>query len=176
MARALNQEDHEICILEMRQKGVLFNLEIPERKCDGENGAILLTCSDGHLFADVYSYLLNFFDFIHPIAVNGGPLLMNFYSEREFLLNQIKKAKQLKNFETVITASHWPCGIAGELGLTVKQALERTFIAEQFIKYYLKDIRSLLGYSVDYRRFTNQNCCPRVRTYKLRDDIFYSPS
>ena len=176
MARALKHEDNEVCILEMRKNGVLLDLSISRHKKEGENGAILLTCSDGHLFADVYLYLLNFFDFIHPIAVNGGPLLMSFYSEREFLLKQIKKAKELKNVNTIITTTHWPCGIANELGLTAKEVSEKTFFAEQVLKYSIAGIESVLGYSIDYRRFASQNhqIPPRVRTYKLQNGIFQS--
>lgn len=106
---------------------------IMTEKLNISNGIIIVPCSDGHQFGDVYGHIATVckqvvdVDLIHPVALNGGAMLMsNLLPEKQCrhgntMLENILEASQpnVKNTKDVFLYAHFPCAIARGNGIGV---------------------------------------------------------
>lgn len=171
----------EIYLINLRKKEIFRNLPFSKSDRKGK-GVILVTCSDGHVFPNLFKFLLNFFEFIHVIADNGGPLLLSVNSTmRTKMLESIKAAYEIKGFETVLALNHAFCSGAALHNFVLDKTVAATFDASSMIEDYLgtNDVSVVPGYSIDYRKFSPQYLGernPRILTYKLSPHNLYTPS
>ncbi len=129
MGKPLSDEENNI-LLNLRASNVLSDIS-PER-IRSNNGAVLVCCGDGDLFADKYERTQKTCKSvrIHPVVINGGGLnlarmspLTSKLPVDEVLIQQIVKACTLKKMNTVIVYGHWPCGVAKEANLKIYGSL-----------------------------------------------------
>ncbi len=132
-------------IKEQRKAGIL-------RPAKKKGGVILVTCGDGHRFRDIFLHQLTLTRFIHPIVLNGGPLLFA-HDERDVLLRNIADAVKFKEFTDVILLAHWPCAIAHRENMTLAQVEEKTVEASVMVKGFLGEKYAVFPeLHVDFKR------------------------
>ena len=127
-------ETEKVLIAEWKGKNVLkdvsANLE--------QEGVILVCCSDGHRFGEMFCHLQNFTEHIHALALNGGALGMGFpikfFFRKRALRRNIQEAVDMKGWRHIVVSSHWPCGIAIRQEMTLPEVLKRTVNASNYIK------------------------------------------
>lgn len=173
-------EAPEIYLMDLRKKEVFNNLSLSKSDRLGR-GVILVTCSDGHVFPELFCFLLNFFEFIHPITDNGGPLLLHVDSRRAQMMDSIKKAYEIKGFTDVLVLNHSFCAGATLHNFMLDKTVTATFDASSMIEDCLgvNDVNVIPGYSIDYRKFSPQYLGerkPKVLTYELSPHNLYIPS
>ncbi len=124
-------------ISELREAEVLQ--PIKNHLIDQSNGVILVTCSDGDRFPEIFQHQVRLQadcrpdPRIHVLAWHGGALACATRSPinrrkdaHNVFLDQIKDARELKGINTVVLEGHYPCGAAGlfEVGLERCLALQ----------------------------------------------------
>jgi len=132
-ATTLSEKDREL-IKEWLACGVLQKVE--KHRVDQRAGAILITCSDGDRFPDIWKYQCNMQSAqrndtrIHLFAWHGGSLacvpespINTISNAHEVFLGQIPAARALKGINTLVHYAHAPCGAAGLYGVDLKQVL-----------------------------------------------------
>ncbi|MBI1754842.1 hypothetical protein HY250_00015 [Candidatus Azambacteria bacterium] len=128
--------DAEIVFIE---KGKECGLFLPaERK----GNSVFVSCGDGQRFRDIFLHMLTYLDLVHPVVLNGGPLLMADNAEDplrqgDVMLFNIKKGIVERGFTSIVLASHWPCAIARDKKLSISDVLEKTVIAARMVREYL---------------------------------------
>jgi len=113
------------CINKLIELG-LFTRVMPEKLGIGK-GVIIVPCSDGHQFGDLYRHITDMCkqaadtELIHPVALNGGAMLMSGHLTAEdgvldgdAIFRSIIKANKMNRGKDVIIYAHFPCGIARE--------------------------------------------------------------
>mgnify|MGYP001616993896 FL=1 len=116
------------CLEQMKQFGLFA--EIMPQKLEISNGVIIVPCSDGDQFDDVYGHIAKVcrevqIGRIHTVALNGGGILMSNQLPAEqqrhgdCLLENILTASAIKGIKDIFLYTHFPCAIAMSNGLGV---------------------------------------------------------
>jgi hypothetical protein len=140
----LNQRDRDL-IAHYKEIGVLS--DVAAHLIDEQHGAIMVTCSDGDQFSDVFAHHAQHICMtqrhdsrIHLLALNGGAKLLAKDSplltvgEDAVLLKHIGAGIALKGIQTVVLYAHAPCGVAYEEDLPFDQVLDLLFRGKQRVK------------------------------------------
>lgn len=106
------------------------------------NSVIMVSCGDGHRFRDIFLHILTLVGFVHPVVLNGGPLLIadnesDPLRQGDVMLANIDGAIEIKGFKNIVLVSHWPCGIASKKKLSIIDVLTKTVIAAQTVREHL---------------------------------------
>lgn len=130
---------------EMRAKKVLYNLS--GNKLDHSKGVILVACGDCDQMPDIWKTqedmcLLHRSDpRIHIIALNAGALkvphdspLSQELREDLVLMKNICESVDMKEIETIVIYTHFPCGAATKANLTVENQIQLLIDAKDLIK------------------------------------------
>ena len=93
---------------------------------------------------------------LHILTANGGPLLiperspLNVNNARNFLMNQIREAIQIKGVRNIVLYTHAPCGAAGPVCMDIKEQLQLLFDAENELIIRFPGITVTRYFHVDY--------------------------
>ena len=110
--------------------------DIQPHRLEVDGGIILVSCSDGDQFPDVFQHMGTVLTCrgdrarIHTIALNGGPLLLHpnsplaTHGESAVLTAHIMEAARLKSISTVALVAHGPCGKAYGQNLNLAQVVD----------------------------------------------------
>jgi hypothetical protein len=111
-------------------------LKVDPNLLDRSNGIVDVGCSDGDQFEDRYLTQCGYQleqrpdPRIHPITLNGGPLVCaksfsvnRFPTTADEILGQIYDSTNMKGIVSVVLEGHAPCGVARKFGLTVERQL-----------------------------------------------------
>ena len=155
----LSQTDREI-VATMREFGVLADID--GHRVDQRNGVIMLPCSDGDQFPDVFRHQLRLTlahrvsPRIHPISMNGGALVIPRDSPLkgalpigEVMLDQIWQAMQLKGITTVVLYAHAPCGMAATYDMNFAEVVATLFQAKMAVREEHPDAKIICFAHVD---------------------------
>jgi hypothetical protein len=116
----IEQSDLELIEL-LKERGALVDIG------GGTPGVtILVCCSDGHQFDDLYQFQCKACDSKqqHIIAAAGGPVV-GIFSEYERLTHEIGGAIALGKGDSVALYAHFPCGMAKLSNLTLPEVFQR---------------------------------------------------
>lgn len=158
-------------IAELRKAGALQ--DVNKHLVDQSNGVILITCSDGDRFPDIFEYQVAMQSGqrsdsrIHVFAWHGGaiactpcsPINSIKHADRIFL-DQIRVAREMKGINTVALYAHAPCGAAAANDVDLEKVIALLIRAKTKIKSLNKGIEVFPFFHVDYG-----DC--RKRTYFL---------
>ena len=157
----LSAEDSAL-VKELRRIGVLEDVE--EHRLDQSNGVILITCSDGDQFSDIFAHQVRMQTGqrptdprIHVFGWHGGALACACHSpinKREYaelvFLDQISAAREMKQINTVALYSHAPCGAAHGSNVNLVEAIALQISAKMKIKTLNQGISVACFFHVDY--------------------------
>lgn len=157
----LSVEDSAL-VRELRRAGVLEDVE--EHRLDQSNGIILITCSDGDQFFDIFAHQVKMQTDqrptdprIHVFGWHGGALACAVHSpvnKRKHadlvFLDQIRAAREMKNINTVALYAHAPCGAADGNNVSLLEAFDLQVRAKAKIKTLNQGIRVACFFHVDY--------------------------
>jgi len=116
---------------------------------DQEEGVILVACSDGDQFPELYRHLTLIQTGrwreqprIHPVSLNGGPLRLVADSPANKpgrgthldVLESIADARSAKGIETVLLCGHAPCAHAGMREINFPSTLRLLLRAKEIVK------------------------------------------
>ncbi len=158
---SLTKQDYEL-IRELRQADVFC--DIASYRLDQANGAILIVCSDGDQFSDVFHHQeklqLNGHRVrprVHTFAWHGGALACvpcSPINEEEddhlVFLRQIGAGRAMKDIHVVIARAHAPCGAARKNNVSLTEAISLQFKAKQQIKTLNHGVTAACFFDVDY--------------------------
>jgi hypothetical protein len=121
---------------------------------DQSKGVILVTCSDGDRFPEIFQHQVRLQadcrpdPRIHVLAWHGGALACATCSPvnrrkgaHKVFLDQIKDAREWKNIDTVVLEAHGPCGAAGFFGVSLEQCLALQIGAKKNVRRLNKGIQ-----------------------------------
>lgn len=166
---ALSSQEFEI-IDSLVEFGVFDKIE--GNRLDRSNGIILICCSDGDQFHDLYTHKCRFQQEqrgdqnprIHPFDCNGGVLAYDkgtpvnrFESTYMEKLLAIGDAIAMKGHVPVVMEGHGPCGAANlhsiafinqlEIQMRVKRVMKQMYPHEDITSYFHVDYRGHNGMS-----------------------------
>jgi hypothetical protein len=156
----LTEEDRKL-ITALREANVFQ--DVANNLLDQRNGAILITCSDGDQFCDVFHHQEKLqteqrpHPRIHTFAWHGGilacaprsPINKRGYAHL-ILLDQIRDARAMKDINVVIARAHAPCGAARNKGIGFRKVVALQFRAQQRIKTLNEGIVVACLFDIDY--------------------------
>lgn len=117
---------------------------------------VMVSCGDGHRFRDIFLHILTLVGLVHPVVLNGGPLLIadnenDPLRQGDVMLANIDGAIEIKGFTDIVLVSHWPCAIALKKGLGIVDVLIKTVAAAQIVREHLGPGYTILSkLHVDY--------------------------
>lgn len=156
----LNPKDMEI-VQKLRKAGVLKDVDPSQIKtAKDKGGEIVIMCSDGDQFAEMYSHRIRKTGSIRPekhrphmIALAGGPLLISPNSpiHNPIIIQQIDGAIQLKGIKNIALYGHVPCGAPSlvEAELSVYNMIRLLMEGEDEIKNAFGDVEVKRYFHVD---------------------------
>lgn len=135
-----------IAFLELMIARGIF-LSVDDSKRNLSRGLIVVPCSDcdqwEHMVAEIRERfrVQEMLPRFHPLALNGGALLIPDgsplpgaeYMGRS-LLECIQFARHKKGIELIHLYAHYPCGVAGEVGLSLEECVDLQMQAETRVK------------------------------------------
>lgn len=141
--------------------GVLQDVE--EHLIDQKNGVIIITCSDGDRFPDVFQYQVKMQmkqrpdPRIHVLAWHGGalacapcsPINKRKHADLVFL-DQVSDAREMKGINTVVLYAHAICSAAHLNGVDIEESLALQIRAKSKIKTLNSGIVVVPFFHVDY--------------------------
>lgn len=120
----------------LRDLEVLRDLD-PDKLPPHEEGWLLLPCSDGHRFRDMFNFHLEKCGHgpcHHPLTSLGGALVLGKssplavtkrgYRADEVLLDTIEESLELKGLRNMAAYTHFPCSAAGSVNLSPRQQFD----------------------------------------------------
>ncbi len=157
----LSIEDRNL-VRKLRMDGVLDDAK--GHFLDQNNGIILVTCSDGDQFFDIFEHQAQMQagqqpadPRIHTFGWHGGALACapcSPINERKkadlVFLDQIKAARKMKNIDMVALYTHAPCGAASGNGVNLVKAFALQAGAKVKIKTLNRGIKVACFFHVDY--------------------------
>lgn len=160
MGAQLSSEDRDL-IRELRAAGVLRDID--NYRVDQTQGAILVTCSDGDQFCDIFTNQVHMQagcrsdPRIHVFGWHGGalacapcsPINRQKHADVVFL-DQIADARVLKEIDVVVLYAHAPCGAAALHGVGLTQAFALQIRAKIEIKTLNEGINVVCCFHVDH--------------------------
>jgi hypothetical protein len=160
MVSQLSAEDRAL-IEELRAFGVFQDID--EHRLDQSNGVMLITCSDGDRFPDIFQHQARMQadcrpdPRIHVFAWHGGvlacapvsPINARKDAHRVFL-DQITVARSMKQIDVIPIYAHAPCGAAALNHVGLEQVLTLQFEAKNQIKKENPGIVVFPFFHVDY--------------------------
>jgi len=172
-------------IKSLREEGVLQ--DVREHLLAQRNGTILVTCSDGDQFVEVFHHQEKLQagqrsrPRIHTFGWHGGVLACAPHSpvnkrEHDHLvfLDQIGDGRTMKNINTVVACAHAPCGAAHKNGLGIEKVITLQFRAKQRIETLNRGITVACFFDVDYgngRKRTYFLSRPEWRTWARKNSV-----
>lgn len=166
-----------VLIRAMLDAGILENVD--QHRLD-PRGTMLLTCSDGNQFPDIFRHQNKLYrrashrnPCLHTFALNGGALRLAPRSPANIpgrslqhdLLDEIRDASAMKNLKKLALYIHWPCGKASAASLSLLAAMNLMFAAKREVKAKAKGISVACFVQV---RFSTR----RKRTYFVSQTKF----
>lgn len=171
------------CIAKLIELGLLTKI-MPERLAV-DTGVIIGLCSDGHQFVDAYGHIAVMCNeavqapCIHPVALNGGALLMSSMHMPEeqrrhgdTMFENILGASEIKKISDVFLYTHFPCAIAGANGMGVVDQGLCLMEAKKRLKQANPNFRVSCFFHV-YEQ--DGNSPPKRRTYFLPKEKWNNP-
>lgn len=164
---ALSEHDHELYKrLRRSSDGGRILEDIEPHRLPVNQGVILVTCSDGDHFSDIFTHLgqvitgCGHAPRIHTIALNGGPLSihpkspLNLNGESEVLTRHITAASAMKGINTVALLPHVPCGAAAGARLPLEHVIDLLLHAKLWLEEQAPhlDVRHFLQVDVPHHR------------------------
>jgi hypothetical protein len=157
----LSESDYRL-IREWREFGVLQDVD--DHRLDQREGVILITCSDGDRFCDIFAKQVRMVEGqckdprIHTFAWNGGILRIAPGSPAnkpgrttdEDLLDEVADARAMKGINLVAGYSHIPCGKAGACKISPEQVIRLHIAAKRRIKELNRGIKVANFCHIDY--------------------------
>jgi hypothetical protein len=147
--------------------------DVENHRLDQRNGVILISCSDGDQFCDIFKYQENAqvdcrsHPRIHVFTCHGGALAYAPYSPvnrqsraHRVHLSQIPDARNMKNINAIALYAHAPCAAVALCNLPMEKAVALQFKAKQTIKNLNEGIDVACFFHVDHEN-------DRKRTYFL---------
>jgi hypothetical protein len=166
----LSRRDAEL-VVALREAAVLQ--DVRERLLDQKDGVILISCSDGDRFCDIFLRQVHMQSScrhdprIHVFAWHGGALacapccpINESKNDNRVFLRQISQARKMKGINLVALYAHAPCGAAGGTGLSLEEVFAFHFRAKMQIKTLNQGIQVIPFFHVDHGN-------GRQRTYFL---------
>lgn len=162
MAGELLKQECEL-VAELRSEGVLRDVD--GHLLDQKDGVILITCSDGDRFFDIFQHQCRMQaehrqgldPRTHVFAWHGGALAcapcspINKRDEDHLVfLNQITAARNMKQIDIVALYAHAPCGAACASGISLEESLLLQMQAKAEIKNLNRGIKVACFFAVDY--------------------------
>ncbi len=139
-------------ISELRDAEVLQSIK--GHLIDQQNGVILVTCSDGDRFPEIFQHQIRLQadcrsdPRIHVLAWHGGALACATHSPinrrrdaHNVFLDQIKDARELKSIDTVVLEAHYPCGAACLFDVSLERCLALQIGAKMNVRRLNNGIR-----------------------------------
>ena len=120
-----------------------------------------MPCSDGHQFKDVYNHIRGVcekvvdIDCIHPVALNGGAILMSgrLPEERQAhgktMFENIIEASCIKKCDDVFIYTHFPCAVAMASGIGVVDQGLYLMMAKKRLKAAAPHLRVKCFFHID---------------------------
>ena len=157
---SLSNKDREL-IRELRAAGVLQDID--DHLIDQTKGAILVTCSDGDQFCDIFTKQVHMQagcrsdPRIHVFGWHGGalacapcsPINRRKHADGVFV-DQIADARTLKEIDLVVLYAHAPCGAAGLYNVGLEQVIALQIRAKMKIKTLNEGISIVCCFHVDH--------------------------
>ena len=154
---------------------------IMTEKLDISNGIIIAPCSDGDQFDDTYKHIASICNMptnrIHPVALNGGAILMgNRLPEEQSghgdcMFENILKASEIKSIKDVFLYGHFPCAIARANSLGVVDQGLSLMEAKKRLKEAATDLRIRCFFHIDMYDEVEGNS-HKKRTYFMPKEMW----
>jgi hypothetical protein len=132
----ISNTDTEI-IRAMRTLGVLEEIDGHQLSEVSEAGTILVTCSDGDHFHDVFHHHCHHSASTrhHPLAAAGGPIA-GLLSRDSNLLDEVRTAVEAKQITTVALTAHVPCAKAYGAEMTMRDVMAALLEKKELIRQH----------------------------------------
>lgn len=157
-----------------KQKG-LVQIKDERLKDLAAKGIIAVGCPDGDHFHDVFGHLCRYNHRVHPLALNGGAMLMSpqskdFELDGAALIRNATAAWHMRKGETILLLSHWPCGRARHDAISVKDVIRQTLEADETITTKLQVSAEVVLplFHVDWTPFERDPEKKKRRTYFIK--------
>jgi len=174
----------DIVLIEKLRKDEVL-LDAKEHRLKSPNGVILMACSDGDQFPDVFMHAVNMLKDDgakirpHPFAHHGGGMLIDdactLNTEElpfdKIFLYGIEIAQKMKDPHTVLLYVHAPCGAARLGNISVVETLLHVVRAKKRIKSLWPGLKVICFFHVDYPPCSKHDH-GRKRTYFLSREAF----
>lgn len=151
---------------ELIAEGLLSEIDREPLKAKYEAGTIFIACSDCDRFKLYFDDLTSVISRAHTHALNGGAILIDpdlaeahpqypvLRAAHESLMGitGIEGDRGLKDgLHLVSLLSHFPCGMAGVLGMDLREVVRSTLKAKRLIKERFPGVKALALLSIDWR-------------------------
>jgi hypothetical protein len=172
----------------LRGANVLKTVE--KRQISAPKGFMTFFCPDCDQFTDKIDFLYSVAAHscthrrIHPFALNGGGLSIapdspisvgrindQMTFEQAVMVNQIKKAMEMKLLDLLVLGCHAPCGAAYSVPLDFFSLLRKTFEAKRWLKEQIPGLRIAVFPHIDYCEGVED--CAKKRTYSISGKDFW---
>jgi hypothetical protein len=164
MAGHLSEADR-VLIQQLREAEVLQDID--RHQLDLRQGVILITCSDGHRFPNIFNHQSSLMleagvePIIHTLSWHGGALacapcspINRRKDDHKVFLEQVSDAIKLKGIYTILSHAHAPCGAAGLHGVDLTLEIALHMRAKDMMKKlentFSKEIKVVPHFDVDY--------------------------
>jgi hypothetical protein len=154
-------------IRDLHESGVLQ--DVKTHLIDQEQGAIIVTCSDGDQFYDIFNQHVAWQagqrpnnPRVHVLANHGGPFayapcspIHRVRHTDKVLVPQIADARAMKGINTVVLHGHAKCGAANLANTSIEQCIALQMRAKANIKTLNHGIVVVPFFQVDYGSWKN---------------------
>jgi hypothetical protein len=148
--------------------GLLAEINAAELQEKFGQGSIFIGCSDCDCFRHYFGHVSGIIPRTHVHALNGGALLLDEALEGEHPEQKtaLKTARQAllgatgiegtlslkEDMPLAVLLSHYPCGMAGILGMSLHEVIVSTLRAKKSLKERFEGLKALAVISVDWRK------------------------
>lgn len=140
---------------------------------EAPHGVVLISCGDRDRYTGYLTGCTSIVP-VHPIMLDGGGILLGNDVDdiqRHVILENCKHAFRKKKLDFVFTLSHFPCGMAEDLGFDLKATILKTIEGKAFLKKRLgtiaPNVRVLPIISIDWNDIGDERSDRDVKIYAV---------
>jgi len=155
-------------------EGGLQKIKLTRLRELASNGLIGTICPDGNYSQDIFNHIAQFTSRLHLTSLNGGAQLIapeHPLHERDgrSLIASIKFGWEKGKGKAITLFSHYPCGMAYELGRSPQEVIFDTLSADAYLTQLLELPEEIILplFHVDWTPEKNDN--KRCRTYVIKN-------